>query len=265
LQVTESAIKYIGMDYVLNMTAAAARGSSVKLALHLDHGKDADICKFCIDSGFTSVMIDRSSYPFEENVSCTREVVLYAKERGVSVEAELGSLSGIEDDVSVLENDSFLTNPEQAAEFIERTGIDSLAVAIGTSHGPHKGKSGPPQLDIQRLSQIKALVGQFPLVLHGASSVYQDIVSMCNENGADIQNAFGIADEDIKVAINAGIAKINVDTDMRLAFLAGILKNLKLNRSNIDIRKYLGEAKALAKTVIMRKIKTFSTQYSVAR
>jgi fructose-bisphosphate aldolase class II len=258
LQVTESAIRYIGLDYVLNMVVAAARSSSVKLALHLDHGKDADICRSCIDAGFTSVMIDRSSYPFEENISVTREVVSYAKERGVSVEAELGSLSGVEDDVSVLENDSFFTDPDQAAEFIERTNINSLAVAIGTSHGPHKGKSGSPKLDIQRLSQIRERVGKFPLVLHGASSVYQDVVSMCNEYGSDIQNTFGITDSDISDAIKMGVAKINVDTDMRLAFLAGLLKSLRQDRSNIDIRKYLGEAKTLAKDVIMRKMKTFS-------
>lgn len=257
LQASESAIKYMGINYVIAMIEAASKSTNVPLALHLDHGKDFDICCKCIDAGFSSVMIDKSSMSFEENIEKTKEVVEYAKKKGVSVEAELGTLAGIEDEVNVELQDALYTNPDLAYEFAEKTGIDSLAVAIGTSHGPNKGKLGSPRLDIERLTQIKAKVGELPLVLHGASSVYQDDVDLCNQYGADIKDAFGITDSDIKKSIQNGIAKINVDTDIRIAFLGGVRKSLSENISSIDMRKYLGEAKKQAKLAILRKIKSF--------
>lgn len=257
LQASSSAIKYMGFGYLKAIISAAAEESEVPLVLHLDHGKDFEICKRCIDEGFSSVMIDASSLPFEENVNTTKEVVDYAKKFGVSVEAELGTLAGVEDEVNVAEHNAFYTNPDEALEFIERTGIDSLAVAIGTSHGPNKGKQGNPKLSIETLKQIKEKVGNFPLVLHGASSVYSDFVKICNDYGADLKNAFGISDEDIKVSIQNGIAKINVDTDIRIAFLGAIRKSLYEQTANIDMRKYLSEGRNAAKEVVLRRMKTF--------
>jgi fructose-bisphosphate aldolase class II len=257
LQASESAIKYMGMEYLVAIVSAACEKSSVVLALHLDHGKDFEICKKCIDSGFSSVMIDKSSLSFEENAEKTKEVVDYAKRFGVSVEAELGTLAGVEDEVNVNSKDAFYTAPGAALNFADLTGIDSLAIAIGTSHGPNKGKRGNPKLDIERLKEIKKKVGELPLVLHGASSVYSEEVEKANEYGADIQNAFGITDEDIKESIKNGIAKINVDTDIRIAFLSGIRQSLMENPSSIDIRKYLAFARELAKNITLRKLKTF--------
>ncbi|MDR1488484.1 MAG: class II fructose-bisphosphate aldolase [Holosporales bacterium] len=262
IQVSESAIKYMGMEYLLHMVKASAETSSVPLCLHLDHGKSFDICAQCINFGFSSVMIDNSYLEFDDNIEFTKQVVEYAKSKNVSVEAEVGILSGIEDGVNASEADSFLTDPNQAAEFIEKTGVDSLAISIGTSHGPNKGKTGSPNLNIERLSEIKKRIGKdFPLVLHGASSVYQDITKICNELGMEIKNAFGVKDSDIKEAIKNGIAKINVDTDVRLAFLAGVLESLRDNKNNIDPRKHLGIAKKTVKEVIRRKIRTFLPEY----
>jgi fructose-bisphosphate aldolase class II len=260
LQATESAIKYMGLDYVRQMVIAAASGSNVKLALHLDHGKDACICRSCIDAGFTSVMIDMSSAIFEENVAVTREVVEYARRGGASVEAELGSLPGVEDDVAVIEQDSWYTDPDQASEFVGLTGVDILAVSVGTSHGPYKRKFESSRLDMRRILAIRDGVGQLPLALHGASSVYKDIVSLCNEYGGDIRGASGIDDADISAAIKSGIAKVNVDTDIRLAFLAGLRKSLRQDAKSIDMRKYIGEAKLSVKNVIMRKMMTFNNK-----
>lgn len=257
VQVTESALKYMGMAYVRHMVTAAAESSKVPLCLHLDHGKDFDICAMCIDNGFSSVMIDKSSLPFDENVKHTKKVVEYAHKNGVSVEAELGILSGIEDHIDVSETDSFFTDPDSASIFVNETGIDSLAIAIGTIHGAHKCKNGKtPKLDIERLKKIREKIGEdFPLVLHGASSVYSDIVQKCTIFGAKIENASGITDADIIEAIKNGVAKINVDTDIRLSFLSGILEYTQNNPTNIDPRKYLMHAKELAKSVIKRKIK----------
>ncbi len=256
-QASESAIKYMGVDYIISMMKAAAEGSRVRIALHLDHGKDFEICQRCIDAGFSSVMIDKSGCNFEDNIKFTKEVVEYAHKNGVSVEAELGTLSGVEDDVDVDEKDALFTNPDVAKEFIDRTGIDYLAIAIGTSHGPNKGKFGSPKLDIERLREIKNKVLDFPLVLHGASSVYEDVVQYCNQNGADIKNAFGITDNDIRESIKLGIAKINVDTDIRLAFVGALRESLNNNKSLIDMRKYLGYAKEYSKEIIRRKIRLF--------
>ena len=257
LQVSSSAIKYMGFEHIRAMVSAAAEESDVPLVLHLDHGKDFEICKQAIDNGFSSVMIDASVLDFEENIAITKEVVDYASKYGVSVEAELGTLSGVEDEVSVAEGKAFYTDPNQAHEFIERTGISSLAVAIGTSHGVNKGKTGNPKLSIETLKKIKEKVGDFPLVLHGASSVYADAVQRCNAYGADIQNAYGITDSDIREAIQNGIAKVNVDTDIRIAFLGAIREQLTNNKSNIDMRKYLGAGRDAAKEMVKRRLKTF--------
>lgn len=257
LQASESAIKYMGMKYLTALIGAACEEAQFPLALHLDHGKDFEICKACIDAGFSSVMIDKSSESFEENVKQTKAVVDYAKRFGVSVEAELGTLSGIEDEVNVDSRDAFLTDPKKALEFANLTEIDSLAVAIGTSHGPNKGKFSNPKLDIKRLAEIKSSVGDLPLVLHGASAVYADEVEKANKFGADLKNAFGITDEDIKSSIKNGIAKINVDTDIRISFLAGIRQALLENPQSIDMRKYLKAARESAKNIVIRRIKTF--------
>lgn len=257
LQASASAIKYMGFSYLKAIISAAAEESKVPFALHLDHGKDFEICKQCIDEGFSSVMIDASSLPFKENIEETKRVVNYAKQFGVSVEAELGTLAGVEDEVNVSEAKAFYTDPGEALEFIEKTGIDSLAVAIGTSHGPNKGKAGNPKLSIETLKAIKAKVGDFPLVLHGASSVYSDSVEICNKYGADLENAYGISDDDIKASIQNGIAKINVDTDIRIAFLGAIRKSFSENKSNIDMRKYLSEGREAVKEIVLRRIKTF--------
>ena len=257
LQASSSAIKYMGFEHIRAMVSAATEESDVPLVLHLDHGKDFDICKQAIDNGFSSVMIDASVLDFEENIAITKEVVDYANKYGVSVEAELGTLSGVEDEVSVAEGKAFYTDPNQAREFIERTGISSLAVAIGTSHGVNKGKTGNPKLSIETLKKIKEKVGDFPLVLHGASSVYADAVQRCNAYGADIQNAYGITDSDIREAIQNGIAKVNVDTDIRIAFLGAIREQLTNNKSNIDMRKYLGAGRDAAKEMVKRRLKTF--------
>jgi fructose-bisphosphate aldolase class II len=262
IQVTESAIKYMGMEYVRHMVMAAVETSVVPLCLHLDHGKDFGICALCVDNGFSSVMIDKSSLPFDENIEHTKRVVEYAHSMGVSVEAELGVLSGVEDNIEVAEGNSLLTDPNSASVFVQETGIDSLAVAIGTTHGAYKCKNGEtPKLDVQRLIEIRRKIGtDFPLVLHGASSVYSDIVQGCNKFGAKIERAVGIADRDIKAAIENGVAKINVDTDIRLSFLLGILEHVHMNPTNIDSRKYMGHAKELAKSVIKRKISMLSNK-----
>ena len=257
LQASSSAITYMGFGYLKAMISAAVDESKVPLALHLDHGKDFEICKQAIDNGFSSVMIDASSLDYEDNIKVTKEVVNYAKNFGVSVEAELGTLAGVEDEVSVSEGKAFYTDPSQALDFVEKTGISSLAVAIGTSHGPNKGRLGNPKLSIETLKEIKKKVGEFPLVLHGASSVYADLVEICNQYGADLKNAFGITDSDIKEAIKNGIAKVNVDTDIRIAFLGTVRKYLAENKSNIDMRKYLGAGREAAVEVVKRRIKTF--------
>ena len=257
LQASSSAISYMGFGYIKAMIKAAVDESEVPLVLHLDHGKDFEICKMAIDNGFSSVMIDASSLDYEDNIKATKEVVGYAKKFGVSVEAELGTLAGVEDEVNVSEGNAFYTDPNQASEFIEQTGISSLAVAIGTSHGPNKGRLGNPKLSIETLKEIKKKVGDFPLVLHGASSVYPDSVEICNSFGGEIKNAFGITDSDIKEAIQNGIAKVNVDTDIRIAFLGAVRRHLSENKSNIDMRKYLGAGRDAAKEIVKRRIKTF--------
>lgn len=254
LQASASAIKYAGIEYLMKMVEAATIvHPEVPIAIHLDHGPDFDTCKMCIDAGFTSVMIDGSKYDFEENVRVTKEVVDYAHSKGVVVEAELGKLAGIEDEVNVDSKDAMYTDPEQAEEFVKRTGCDSLAIAIGTSHGAYKFK-GEAKLRFDILKEIKERIPNTPIVLHGASSVIPKLVEMCNEYGGDIPGAKGVPDEILMEAGKLGVSKINVDTDLRLAMTAGIRKVFVEEPSAFDPRKYLVPARDLIKETVKHKM-----------
>ena len=253
LQVSSSAIKYAGINYLLKMVEAAVEETDIPIALHLDHGPDFETCKMCIDAGFTSVMIDGSKYDFEENVALTKKVVDYAHSKGVVVEAELGKLAGVEDDVNVAENDAMYTDPDQAEEFVRRTGCDSLAIAIGTSHGAYKFK-GEARLRFDILEKVKEKLPDTPIVLHGASSVIPRLVEMCNENGGDIPGAKGCPNEMLKQAGENGVSKINVDTDLRLAMTAQVRRVFNEDPSIFDPRKYLGAARTEIKETVSDKI-----------
>jgi len=260
LQVSAGARKYANQEYLIKLVEAALNTSTIPIALHLDHGEDFEICKACIDGGFSSVMIDGSKHPFEENVRLTKEVVDYAHQKGISVEAELGKLAGVEDNISVSEKDAIYTNPQEAKEFIERTGCDSLAVAIGTSHGAYKFK-GEPKLDFERLQEIQEAVGtDYPLVLHGSSSVPKDLVEICNQYGAEIPtDAKGVPEYMFETARGMGVAKINIDTDLRLALTGAIRKHFAQNPADFDPRKYLGPAREAVKELVKHKIKVLGT------
>ena len=226
----------------------------VDVCLHLDHGADFEICKDCVDNGFTSVMIDGSKYPFEENLALTKQVVDYAHDKGVVVEAELGKLAGIEDDVNVDARSATFTDPAEAQEFVERTGVDSLAVAIGTSHGAYKFK-GTPYLDFERLKEIHKLIPDTPLVLHGASTVLPEFVEKCNQYGGKIPGAQGVPEDMIKEAAKYGVCKVNIDTDVRLAMTAEIRKYLTEHPEDFDPRLYLGPARAAITEMVRHKIR----------
>ena len=254
LQASASAIKYAGINYLMKMVEAATEvHPNVPIAIHLDHGPDFDTCKMCIDAGFTSVMIDGSKYEFEENVRVTKEVVDYAHSKGVVVEAELGKLAGIEDEVNVDSKDAMYTDPEQALDFVRRTGCDSLAIAIGTSHGAYKFK-GEAKLRFDILKEIKERIPNTPIVLHGASSVIPELVEMCNTYGGDIPGAKGVPDEILLEAGRLGVSKINVDTDLRLAMTAAIRKVFVEDPSAFDPRKYLTPARDLIKEIVKHKM-----------
>lgn len=254
LQASASAIKYAGINYLMKMVEAATEvHPNVPIAIHLDHGPDFDTCKMCIDAGFTSVMIDGSKYDFEENVRVTKEVVDYAHSKGVVVEAELGKLAGIEDEVNVDSKDAMYTDPEQAEEFVRRTGCDSLAIAIGTSHGAYKFK-GEAKLRFDILKEIKERIPNTPIVLHGASSVIPELVEMCNTYGGNIPGAKGVPDEILLEAGKLGVSKINVDTDLRLAMTAAIRKVFVEDPSAFDPRKYLTPARDLIKETVKHKM-----------
>ena len=255
LQVSAGARKYAKHNYLMHLIQAAVEDTDLPIVVHLDHGADFDICKKCIDGGFTSVMIDGSKYSFEENIALTKQVVEYAHPRGVVVEAELGKLAGVEDDVNVSEEDSSYTNPDQAAEFVERTGCDSLAIAIGTSHGAYKFK-GEPTLRFDILQNVMdKLPENYPLVLHGASSVIPEFVEKCNKYGGEIPGARGVTEELLKKAASMGVAKINIDTDLRLAMTSSIREQFVLNPSEFDPRKYLSVARDSIKDMVKHKIK----------
>ena len=255
LQASSSAIKYARIGYLKKMVEAAIEEHpEVPVALHLDHGPDFETCKMCVDAGFTSVMFDGSKYDFEENVRLTKEVVDYAHAHGVVVEAELGKLAGIEDDVNVAEADAMYTDPAQAEEFVKRTGVDSLAIAIGTSHGAYKFK-GEARLRFDILKQVKERIPNTPIVLHGASTVIPELVNMCNEYGGNIPGAKGVPDEILHEAGISGVSKINVDTDLRLAMTAGIRKVFVEDPSAFDPRKYLTPARELVKQTVAHKMR----------
>jgi len=254
LQASSSAIKYARPTYLKKMVEAAVEETNIPIALHLDHGADFEACKTCIDAGFTSVMIDGSKYDFEENIAITKKVVDYAHERGVVVEAELGKLAGIEDEVNVDASDAMYTDPMQAKEFVERTGCDSLAIAIGTSHGAYKFK-GEAKLRFDILAKIKELIPNTPIVLHGASTVIPELVDMCNEYGGNIPGAKGVPDEMLNQASKSGVSKINVDTDLRLAMTGAIRKAFAEDPSAFDPRKYLTPARNLIEETVAHKIK----------
>ena len=253
LQVSSSARKYAGHRYLMKMVEAAVEETDIPIALHLDHGPDFETCKSCIDGGFTSVMIDGSKYSFEENIALTKQVVDYAHERGVVVEAELGKLAGIEDDVNVAASDAIYTDPDQAEEFVKRTGCDSLAIAIGTSHGAYKFK-GEAKLRFDILQKVKEKLPNTPIVLHGASTVIPELVEMCNKFGGDIPGAKGVPDEMLKQAGQNGVSKINVDTDLRLAMTAQIRRVFAEKPSEFDPRKYLAPARDAIKETVQHKI-----------
>ena len=253
LQVSSSAIKYATLPYLRKMVEAAVETTNIPIALHLDHGPDFETCKMCIDNGFTSVMIDGSKYDFDENVRLTKQVVDYAHSKGVVVEAELGKLAGVEDDVNVSDDDARYTDPDQAYEFVQKTGCDSLAIAIGTSHGAYKFK-GEARLRFDILAKVKEKLPNTPIVLHGASSVVPELVDMCNNNGGDIPGAKGCPDEMLKQAGENGVSKINVDTDLRLAMTAQIRRVFNEDPSIFDPRKYLGPARDEIKKTVSHKI-----------
>jgi len=253
LQVGSFSMKYLRPAYTMHLVQAAAEDSGIDFAFHLDHGEDFQTCKTCIDMGFTSVMIDGSKHPFEENITITKRVVEYAHAHGVTVEAELGKLSGVEDSVSVDARSATFTVPEEAAEFVARTGVDSLAVAIGTSHGAYKFK-GEPYLDFERLQQIHKLIPDTPLVLHGASSVLPQYIEQCNAYGGTIPPAIGMPESMIKESARYGICKVNVDTDIKLAMTAAVRKQIAGDTANFDPRKYLGDGRRLITEMIRHKM-----------
>ena len=253
LQVSAGARKYAGQTYIVKLIEAGLMLSDLPVVLHLDHGADFQICKDCIDGGFTSVMIDGSHLPFEENIAVTRKVVEYAHDHGVWVEAELGRLAGVEEDVHA--EHSIYTDPDQAVEFVERSGCDSLAIAIGTSHGAYKF-SGEPRLDFERLDTISKRLPGYPLVLHGASSVPQEFVEMANAYGGKVAGAQGVPEALLRKAAASGVCKINIDTDIRLAMTASIRKYLVEHPENFDPRGYLTPAREAVKNMVRRKIAT---------
>ncbi|MDO4800036.1 MAG: class II fructose-1,6-bisphosphate aldolase [Bacillota bacterium] len=258
LQVSSGARKYASPVYLKKLVEAALiEHPELEIALHLDHGDTFELCKQCIDDGFTSVMIDGSHLPYEENIALTKQVVEYAHPRNVTVEAELGKLAGIEDAVNVKAEDATYTDPDQAVDFVKRTGCDSLAIAIGTSHGAYKFKMGTdPKLDIPRLKRISELLPGYPLVLHGASSVIPEYVEMNNQYGGKLSDAKGNSEEMLRESAKHGICKINIDSDLRLAFTGVIRKEFATDPTNFDPRKYLGPAREAIYGMVKHKILT---------
>jgi len=252
LQVSAGARKYAGQPYIMKLVEAALLESDLPVVIHLDHGLDFEICKACIDGGFTSVMIDGSHLPFDENIALTKQVVAYAHDRGVWVEAELGKLAGVEEDVS--NEVSVYTDPDQAVEFVERSGCDSLAIAIGTSHGAYKFL-GDASLDFDRLEKISNLLPKYPLVLHGASSVPPEFVEMANKYGAKLGSAKGVPEEMLRQTTTLGVCKINIDSDIRLAMTAYIRRQLAENPEEFDPRSYLKPAREAVRLMVQHKMK----------
>lgn len=255
LQVSKGARAYANHTYLMKLVEAAVVETGLPIALHLDHGDSFELCKSCIDGGFTSVMIDASSKSLEENIAVTRKVVEYAHDHGVVVEAELGTLAGIEDEVNVKAEDSSYTRPEDVQEFVERTGCDSLAIAIGTSHGAYKFKPGTkPQLRFDILEDVARRLPGFPIVLHGSSSVPQEFVKQINENGGSMPGAIGVPEDQLRQAASMAVCKINIDSDLRLAMTATVRKYFAEHPDHFDPRQYLKPARAAIKDMVAHKI-----------
>ena len=261
LQVSKGARSYANHIYLMKLIEAAVldaeqnAGFELPICVHLDHGDSFEICKSCIDGGFTSVMIDASSKPFEENIALTKKVVEYAHAHGVVVEAELGTLAGVEDEVNVSAEDSSYTKPEDVQEFVERTGCDSLAIAIGTSHGAYKFKPGTnPQLRFDILEDVSKRLPGFPIVLHGASSVPQEFVKMINENGGNMPGAIGVPEDQLRKAASMAVCKINIDSDLRLAMTGTIREYMNAHPDHFDPRQYLKPARENIKAIVQHKL-----------
>ena len=262
IAVSEGAIQYAGLPFIVSMARTASDQASIPLSLHLDHGKDFEIIQSCIENGFTSVMIDGSHLEFQENMAITKKVVEMARKKAVSVEAELGRLKGIEDKVSVSEREAFLTDPQAAEEFVKKTEVDALAIAIGTSHGAYKFK-GEVKLDFERLKEIARRV-DIPIVLHGASGVPHSVLEKAERFGAKLPGAKGIPDDAIQKAISLGIAKINIDTDLRLSFIGAIREVLTNKPEEFDPRKILGPGREAIKQTVQSKMRLFGSSGKAA-
>ena len=255
LQVSAGARKYAKPVYLRKLVEAAIEDTGLPMALHLDHGEDFEICKACIDGGFTSVMIDGSKHSFQDNIALTRQVVEYAHAHGVVVEGELGRLAGIEDDVNVSAADSSYTDPDQVQEFVQATGVDSLAIAIGTSHGAYKFKPGTkPQLRFDILEEVSRRLPGFPIVLHGASSVIPKYVEIINANGGQLKDAIGVPEDQLRQAARSAVCKINIDSDLRLAMTAGVRQQLIADPAGFDPRGYLKVGRQYVKDLVKDKI-----------
>ena len=266
LQCSAGARKYAKHEYLVHLVQAALEISDIPIALHLDHGADFETCKSCIDGGFTSVMIDGSKYSFKENIELTKRVVDYAHEHGVVVEGELGQLAGIEDDVKVAAHEASYTQPEEVEEFVKSTGVDSLAIAIGTSHGAFKFKPEqctrnadgvlvPPELRFDILEEVSKRLPQFPIVLHGASSVIPKYVKIINDNGGNLADAVGIPEDQLRKAARLAVCKINIDSDLRLAMTAGIREHFNAHPDHFDPRQYVADGRTYIKELVEHKIK----------
>lgn len=266
LQCSAGARKYAKHQYLVHLVQAAIEDTGLPIALHLDHGADFETCKSCIDGGFTSVMFDGSHYSFKENIEKTKEVVEYAHAHGVVVEAELGQLAGIEDDVKVAAHEAHYTDPNEVEEFVKETGVDSLAIAIGTSHGAYKftpdqctrneqGILVPPPLRFDILEEVAKRLPNFPIVLHGASSVPQDFVKIINENGGHMPDAVGVPEDQLRKAASMAVCKINIDSDLRLAMTAGIRKHFNDHPNHFDPRQYVADGRTNIKAIVSHKIK----------
>ncbi len=255
LQVSAGARKYAKHVYLMKLIEAAEADTGLPIVVHLDHGEDFEVCRSCIDGGFTSVMIDGSKHAFEDNIKLTRQVVEYAHARGVVVEGELGKLAGIEDDVNVSAEDASFTKPSEVEEFVTRTGVDSLAIAIGTSHGAYKFKPGQtPRLRFDILEEVGRRLPGFPIVLHGASSVIPELVAVINENGGRMPDAIGIPEQMLRQAAKLAVCKINIDSDLRLAMTAGIREHMAKHPDDFDPRKYLGPARDNIRALVKNKL-----------
>lgn len=255
LQVSKGARAYANHTYLMKLVEAAILETGLPICLHLDHGDSYELCKSCIDGGFTSVMIDASSKPFAENIEITKQVVAYAHDHGVVVEAELGTLAGVEDEVKVSAEDSSYTHPDEVEEFVTKTGCDSLAIAIGTSHGAYKFKPGTkPQLRFDILEEVSKRLPGFPIVLHGSSSVPQEYVQMINENGGNMPGAIGVPEDQLRHAASLSVCKINIDSDLRLAMTGTIRKFFAEHPDKFDPREYLKPARANIKELVKHKL-----------